>query len=151
MPDDLYPAVGFHFAVRFSPGSKDVDASFREAGGIDSQLKTTAYREGGENRFVHALPNAVEHPLLSLRRGIASKDSPLVKWCKETLEGGLVERIETKSMSVLLLDAEGHALRVWSFANAYPVRWTVDAFDATRNEVAMERIELSYAYCRREL
>ena len=42
--------------------------------------------EGGENRFVRQLPKGTKHSNLSLKRGIASMDSPLVIWCKATLE-----------------------------------------------------------------
>ena len=107
--------------------------------------------EGGENRFVHQLPKAMKNPRLTLKRGVAALDSQLVAWCRNVLEGGLVRPIVPKLLHVFLLDANGAPLRAWSFANAYPVRWEVESFNSTKNELALEKIELSYAYSKREV
>ncbi|TPW15554.1 MAG: hypothetical protein FD130_1178, partial [Halothiobacillaceae bacterium] len=37
----------------------------------------------------------------------------------------------------------------WTFANAYPVSWEVESFSSTKNEVAIEKLELSYNYSNR--
>jgi phage tail-like protein len=148
---DGYPPAAFHFAVTFGTQPKDADGSFREVSGIGPEIETEAVPEGGENRYVLALPKAMKHPRLVLKRGIAPNDSRLVLWCQAVLEGGLVKPIYPKLLHVFLLDGAGEALRVWSFANAWPVKWEVDAFNATRNEVAMEKIELAYAYSKREV
>jgi phage tail-like protein len=142
---DYYPPAAFHFEVRFAAGWGQSDASFQEVGGIGPELTTEDYREGGENRFRHALPTGVKNPKLSLKRGIADKDSQLVKWCKDVLEGGLLQPITTRDLSLVLLDESGDALRYWKFVNAYPCHWTVDTFQADKNAVAIEKIELIYA------
>jgi phage tail-like protein len=149
-PTDDYPLPAFHFAVRFE-GAAGVDASFQEVGGFGPELETESYREGGENRFVHQLPTGVKHPRLVLKRGVASSDSGLVKWCKEVLEGGLAQRIKPKLVQVSLLDAGGEPLRSWSFENAWPVQWAMDGFRSNKNEVALEKIELLYASSHRDL
>ena len=84
-----------------------------------------------------------------LKRGIAEISSPLVKWCKLVLDSGFITRIEPKEMTVHLLDGNGIPIRGWSFANAYPVNWEVEDFNSTKNEVAIEKIELSYSYSER--
>ena len=147
---DDYPLPAFHFGVRFAPGAKDVDASFQEAAGVEAEMETEPYREGGENRFVYALPKGVKNPHLTLKRGIAPLSSPLVSWCKAVLEGDLAIRIKPRFVQLLLLDADGQVLRQWSFEDAYPIRWTVDAFHSTKNEVAVEKIELGYTFSKRE-
>lgn len=150
MTDPLALPVAFQFAVSFGASPQDVDASFQEVAGIAPEMETEAVAEGGENRFVHQLPKAVKHPRLVLKRGIAAIDSPLVTWCREVLEGGLDQTITTRLLQVALLDGEGQPLRSWSFDNAYPVKWDIEAFNATKNEVALEKIELSYAFSKRE-
>ena len=114
------------------------------------EIETEDVVEGGENRFVHRLPKAVKHPKLVLKRGIAPVDSPLVKWCKSVLEGGLSAAIETKELHVRLLNENKDPLRAWSFVNAYPIKWEIESFNSTKNEVAIEMIELSYDYSTRE-
>lgn len=149
--DPVDTAVAFHFALEFTPGGPGVDAAFQEASGIGAEMETEAYREGGENRFVYQLPKGVKNPRLALKRGVAPMASPLVAWCRKTLEGGLVERIETRQVHLSLLDREGQALRKWAFASAYPVQWSVDELRSNKNELALEKIELVYAEATREM
>ena len=148
---DAYPPAAFHFTVTFGALPPVVDGSFREVSGIGPEIETEAVTEGGENRFVHQLPKGVKHPRLVLKRGIAPITSRLVAWCQAVLEGGLVRPIYPKLLHVFLLDGKGLPLRVWSFENAYPVKWEIEGFQSMKNEVAIEKIELSYAYSKREV
>lgn len=141
-----YPPSGFHFKVVLSGTRGNSDTSFKEVSGIGSEIETEDVVEGGENRYVYQLPKKVKHPKLVLKRGIAVKSSKLVEWCKDTLEGDLVKSIQTLSVHVYLLNEDGKSIRAWSFANAYPVKWEVDAFDSTKNDVAIETVELVYSY-----
>jgi phage tail-like protein len=151
-PDaSLYPPAAFHFTVTFGTNPQDADGSFQEVSGIAPEMETESVPEGGENRFVHTLPKAVKSARLVLKRGIAALDSRLVMWCQSVLEGGLARPVFPKLLHVFLLDEKGQPLRAWSFANAYPVKWEVEPFNATKNEVAVEKIELSYAYSKREV
>lgn len=147
--DGDYPLPAFYFKVTFS-AKGDEDAAFQEVSGIGSRIETESYAEGGENRFEYRLPKAVRHPRLVLKRGIAPYDSPLVEWCKSVLEDGFSKPIEPKLIHVMLLNEEGAAARMWSFADAYPVNWEVESFNATKNAVAIEKIELAYTTSRRE-
>ncbi len=150
-----YLAPAFYFRVVFGgkSGSLDnsspADHSFLEVSGLSAEIELEPVVEGGENRFVHQLPKAVKFPKLVLKRGIADMNSPLVKWCRKALEGGLVERIQSMDLSVRLLDRSGAPLRTWDVVNAYPVRWEVEGFNSTKNELAIEKIELSYNYANR--
>ena len=142
---DLYPPSAFYFKLVFA-NAPEKDTSFQEVSGIGSEIDFLETVEGGENRFVYRLPKGVKHPLLSLKRGIADLNSPLVKWCKAVLEGDFVKPIETQEVKVYLLDENHNPLRGWSFAHAYPVKWEIDSFNSTKNEVAIETVELSYNY-----
>ena len=143
-----YPPSAFSFKLVFArfPG---FDTSFQEVSGIGSEITFKEVIEGGENRFVHRLPTSVKHPMLTLKRGIASLKSPLVIWCKSVLEGDFAAPISPRSLLVFLLDENQAPLRGWSFKNAYPVKWEIDSFNSTKNEVAIETIELSYNYSNR--
>ena len=146
-----YPPVAFHFAVVFEGLWGTGDGAFQEASGIGPEMEVETYVEGGENRFVYSLPKGVKHPKLSLKRGVAAYDSVLVQWCRSVLEGGLSQPIVTRNLALYLRDAEAKPLRKWSFQNAFPSRWNVDAFQADKNSVAIETIELTYATSRRML
>lgn len=139
----------FHFGVVIGGDGSSGDTSFQEVSGISAELELEPVNEGGENRFVHQLPKAVKNPKLVLKRGIAKSDSALVEWCKAVLENDYSEPIETKLVEVRLLNEEREPVRSWTFANAFPVNWDVESFNSTKNEVAIEKIELAYSTLQR--
>ena len=119
-----------------SPGLKSgyslpSDNSFLEVSGISAEVKNKPYKEGGENRFTHQLPEGVEYTNLILKRGIASMSSPLVLWCRQIIEGGFVMPILTQELTVSLMDSSGAPARSWSFVNARPVKWEVEGFNTS--------------------
>jgi phage tail-like protein len=140
---DDYPLPAFHFQVRFTNPMLS-DTSFQEVTGLAHELDTEEVVEGGENRFVHHLPKGAKNPKLVLKRAVAGASSPLVRWCKATLEGGFHEPLQPKNLLVFLLDEIAVPVRIWDIENAYPVNWEVESFGATKNEVAIEKIELVY-------
>jgi len=143
-----YPAPAFYFKVTFW-GARGSDTSFQEVSGISSEVETEDVVEGGENRYVHRLPKTVKHQHLVLKRGISSADSPLITWCQNTLEKFTVP-IKLQTIDVQLLNESGSPLMTWSFYDAYPVKWEVESFNSTKNEVAIEKIEFSYTYSERQ-
>jgi phage tail-like protein len=147
---DDYPPAAFYFTVALS-GSLVADMAFSEVSGISTEIELEAVPEGGENRFVHQLPKAIKHGNLELKRGIATMLSPLVLWCKDTLEGEFASRIVPQTVVVMLRGGHGEPLRAWLFNDAYPVKWSVDGFSAIKNEVAIEHIALAYSYSQRTL
>jgi len=138
-----YPPSAFFFRVVFA-GNDSSDTSFQDVSGIGAEMDTEDLVEGGENRFVHRLPKGIKHPKLVLKRGIAEMDSPLVKWCMAILDGEFIQPIETKTIDIHLLNEKNEPLRAWSLTNAYPLNWEIENFNSTKNEVAIEKIELSY-------
>ncbi|MEM7488917.1 MAG: phage tail protein [Pseudomonadota bacterium] len=145
------PPVAFHFTVVIAgAGSDGPDAAFQEVGGLEQVVETETVVEGGENRFVHRLPKPAASPNLTLKRGLAAADGPLATWCKATLENDFAERIEPRDVVVSLLDAEGDPVATWSCTNAWPVKWAVAGFDAAKNALAMETVELSYNVIKRK-
>ena len=148
---DAYPPAGFHFKVVLSSTMGLTDTSFQEVSGIGSKIEVEPVTEGGENRYIHQLPKGVSHTPLVLKRGVGKISSPLVVWCKSVFELGYVAPIVPMPVLVFLLDENRLPTRGWSFANAYPVNWKVDPFNSTKNEVAIEEIELNYNYSFRVL
>lgn len=146
-----HPPAAFHFAVNVGMVAAPFDTSFQDVSGLDQTMETEDLVEGGENRFVHKLPKGVRQGTLSLKRGVASLGSPLMVWCKVVMENGLTLCITPMPVLVHLLDEHGLPLRSWCLNNAYPVRWDIEAFNSTRNEAAIEQIDLAYQYCMRLL
>lgn len=154
---DVPPAAlplghAFHFAVALATMQiDDAEAAFQEASGLAADMETETVMEGGRNDFVHVLPKPVKHPRLVLKRGLAPLTSQWVRWCKDTMEGGLSRRLVPADLRVALLCNDGRIMRQWLLTRAYPVKWDVDAFNSQRNDLAIERIELVYARSERAL
>ena len=147
--DTLYPPSAFYFKVMFGGTHENTDTSFQEVSGIVSEMEIETVVEGGENRFVHQLPKGIKHPNLELKRGIAPKDSPLVKWCIAVMEGDFVSAIETQTIRVFLMNENKTPIRGWLFDSAYPVKWEIESFGSTKNEENKKKIVLNYNYSKR--
>ncbi len=145
-----YPPAAFCFEARFSGASGPVDSSFSEVSGLDSEWRYTELREGGENRFSHRLPEPRQVGTVVLKRGLMAAQSAVFQWCKATLESDLAAPIETRSVIISLLDQKSRPTMTWSLANAWPVKWSVSAFDAATSAVATETLELAYTTLERK-
>jgi phage tail-like protein len=145
-----YPLPAFYFKVVFAATMGNSDTSFQEVSGISSEMETEPIVEGG-NQYTRQLPKSLKHSNLVLKRGIADMSSPLVVWCRAVLETNFMEPIVPTLVSVYLMNEQKVPVRAWTFTDAYPVKWNVEAFNSTKNEVAIETIELSYMSSSRTL
>lgn len=145
-----YPLPAFYFSVAFATTQGNSDTSFQEVSGISSEMETEPVVEGG-NQYVRQLPKSLKHQNLVLKRGVADMTSPLVVWCRAVLETNFMVPIVPTVVSVYLMNEMGNKVRGWEFIDAYPVKWSVDAFKSEENKVAIETIELSYLNSRRTI
>lgn len=141
MANKNYP-VGFYFEVSF----KGEDAAFQEVSGISKEMNTEEVGSGGENRFKYHLPTFSKSPNLILKRAMVQTGSQLLNWCASVIDDGLVAGIGTHDVSVKLLDSDGNTGSMWTFYNAYPIKYAVSDFKSQGSEIVIETIELSYTY-----
>ena len=146
-----YPPPAFHFKVVFALTAGLVDTSFQEVSGITAELETKEFAQGGENAGNLALPQAIKYSNLVLKRGIAAVRSPLTIWCMAVLQSDLALPIIPSEVFVYLMNENRVPVRMWCFVRAYPVKWSVDPFNSTKNEVSIETIELKYHHFYRML
>lgn len=140
-----YP-YSFIFNVNFS-GILDVrDSAFQEISGIKGTRNTLDIREGGENRFLHQLPEPGKFDNLVLKRGKMIGLSQLSLWMQECIESDFSEPIEPKNIWVTLMDKSFIPLMVWEFYNAYPIGWSVSNLNAQENTIVIESLEMTYQY-----
>lgn len=156
MAPDYVPPAAFSFELTVlesptAPSRSEVDGSFQEISGIDRELEVQAVPEGGENRFAHQLPKRGRHPNLVLRRGIVPGTSGLAEWAETTIASDFSKPIRPRILLVSLLDENGDQLIVWTFTNAYPVKWSTAGFKAMDNAIAVETLEMAYASVTRQV
>ena len=145
--DHTAPRPAFAFRVAL-PDTGDT-ILVQEVSGLERDFETTDVVEGGENRFVHQLPKAAKHANLTLKRMVVPDDAPLVQWVRDTLEGDFTKPIAPREIDIALLDINQTVLAQWTAANAYPVKWSTGNFDAMKNELVIETLELAYATLQR--
>lgn len=129
---DVYLSFNFHVELDHS-----IVGGFSEVSGLQIEVETEDYREGGENDYVHKLPKGAKYNNIVLKRGMTDSDV-LWEWHQEVVNG----KIKRKNCSVVLLDFEGNEIWRWTFAEAYPVKWTGPDFKSDSNTVAIEALEL---------
>jgi phage tail-like protein len=112
--------------------------TFSAVRGLEATVDVLEYREGGINDLVHRLPGAMTYPNLILTNGVTS---PAVEaWFAKTRLGA-----DRHTMTLTFLDAAGKAMRAWSFAEAYPIRWSGPTLAAGDTTIAGEELEVAHA------
>ncbi|MFO7826884.1 MAG: phage tail protein [Cyclobacterium sp.] len=138
-----YPPVGFHFSVSFSGlDGEENDTHFQSVSGLTVDMDTEEYAEGGENRFKHKFPVKTKYANLVLKRGLMV-GSELINWCRDALENF---EFSPKDLTVQLLNEEHEPLITWNVVHAFPVKWSVDDFNAQESKLVIESLEFSYQY-----
>jgi phage tail-like protein len=114
----------------------DTIGYFSDCTGLELSREIFEYQEGGNNDFIHRLPGPVTYPNLVLSRGLTNQDA-LLKWFWAT---------DTKAdrKEVTLTLGEGANSRTWTFADAFPVRWTGPRIGADGRTVATETLEIAH-------
>jgi len=130
---DADPYVGFRFRVEVLGLQV---GGFSQVTGLEREVQTEDFREGGVNDYTHKLATVTRYPNLSLRRGIADA-TELWQWHQDVVNG----KIERRQISVVLTDALGSEKWRWVFDKAYPVKWSGSELNATTNTVFVENIE----------
>ena len=140
-----YPVPGFHFKVLFSFTLGMADTSFQSVSGLSADMEVEEYREGCENEQVLYLPKKINHPNLVLKRGVSSFTSPLFLWLQGIFSSDFRVPMVPMPLQIHLLNEKHLPSRVWQINDALPVKWQVDEFNSTKNEVAIETIEMKYS------
>ncbi len=139
-----YAPVNFYFKLLVPGVNSDVDYAFQEVSGLTVEMPYEEIKENGENRFKYKVPTETKYNNLVLKRGIVKSDSKVVQWCKDTILNDLSAKIETKNITVLLVDTNGKPKMSWLFSNAWPVKWNCSDLESTKGEILIESIEFAY-------
>ena len=127
------PLLSFCFQIEVADL---VVGGFSEVSGLQSEVETEDYQEGGVNDYSVKLLKPTKYPNFILKRGITDSDT-LWKWHQDVRNG----KIERKTVNIVLLDSEGNRKRDWRLVEAYPIKWGGPDLKATSGEVAIESLE----------
>jgi phage tail-like protein len=134
--------------------------TFSEVSGLNAEMETEEYREGGRNTGPHKFAKWGKYPNLVFKRGVTF-NTDLWDWHYQTLYGG--GPLPRKNGVVVLTDRGGGAsslvggptplglpgidrlpVAVWFFTNGVPERLQGPGLNAKGNEIAIETLEIAH-------
>jgi phage tail-like protein len=134
MGGDSHGACRFYVQIGSNDGGKQIQALFTEVSGLQVEMQTQDYEEGGTNTFIHKLPGRLKVANVTLKHGL-TKSNDFLQWCM---------KLERRNVSVVMYDSVGKPVVRWNFARAYPVKWVGPQFTADSTAIAIESIELAH-------
>lgn len=133
---DPLPVFCFHVKI---DGMGD-PAFFKSVSGLKYEMETVPVKEGGQNATVYQLFNGAKWGNVTLKQGF-TKDSKLLLWRDEWLNPLEASR---QTVTISLLDTALNVGKTWNLIRAFPVKWEISEFDASKSELAIETIELAH-------
>lgn len=115
-----------------------VVGGFTEVAGLQVEIETQDYREGGLNGYIHKLAGPARYPSnLVLKQGLTEADT-MWEWHQAAVRGN----IQRKNGSIILQNSYAEEKWRWNFVEAFPVKWVGPTLRANAAEVAVETLEL---------
>ena len=139
-PRDPLPTFCFHVILSMPDGYGTAHTFFKSVGGLRMETEVVPVREGGTNDTTFQLPGATKWSNIVLKQGF-TKDSNLLKWRQDWIRGTM-HRIPTGK--IVQLDTAGAEQCSWTFYNAWPCKWEIAEFDASKSELSIETLELAH-------
>lgn len=116
-----------------------LSGGFTEARGMEAGLEIETYLEGGVNDRVHRFPTRMSYPNIVLSRGVGLGEN-LWLWHEEFQKGQGTRR----DGLIILQDNLKIPIKIWSFTNGLPVKWSGPAFNALESTTAIETLEIAH-------
>ena len=139
------PLTAFCFKVTISINGADQGTMFfKSVGGLKAETEVVDYRAGGVNHSTYKLVGATKWPNLVLKKGFTGDDK-LLSWRKAWLANSNGEKRNRATVTISALDTTlKNSEYTWTFIDAWPCKWELSEFDASKNEVAIETLELAH-------
>ncbi len=136
------PEVSHRFLASFFFNNipSPLDLRFQKISGLNRELETSAYREGGENISNLHFPERITHGSLVLERGVM--DLTPLTWVFNDAMGGF--NIRHATVVIMLLNHASAPVCSWTLTRALPVKWHTSDLDANSNAVLINTLELAY-------
>jgi phage tail-like protein len=137
------PMTVFLFGVKIDALNLDYadgTAFFKSVSGLKRDTEVTDYQEGGVTTFTHKVIGVTKWPNLVLKMGFIGPPFTLWNW-KDSMGKSSFTRVDGE---IHALGANMEKICSWKFTNGYPVKWEGPEFDASKNELAIESIEIAH-------
>lgn len=125
----------YYFAVEIDKEGRD--SFFRSVSGLKSEAEVVELAEGGVNHTTHKLVGRTKFPNLVLKKGFAG--SRLYQ-LRKSWEAGQGKRF---SGTIIQMGPRGAEAK-WAFVDGWICKWEGPDFDASKNEISIESIEIAH-------
>ncbi len=134
--------------------------TFAEVSGINAEMETEEYREGGRNTGPHKFIKWGKYPNLVFKRGV-TPNTDLWDWYYQVLYGD--QSVLRKNGIIVLTDRSSAVpgisgaplppglpgltrlpIAIWSFSNGLPEKLQGPGLNAKSNEIAIETLEIAH-------
>ena len=130
------PLPAFVFSVKIDGLGT---AFFKSAGGLSYEVEATPIKEGGVNDTTWQVPGSVKWKNITLKRGFTA-DSELLQWRNDWMSG----KMSRKNIVITQLDSALNEVAKWTAKDGFPMKWELSEYDASKNEVAIETLEIAH-------
>ena len=138
--DDPYAVYNFHVIVtNVSDDGVAVSGAFTEVAGLALELPPIEYRGGAEDITVRKIPGLKKFTNLTFKRGVTGHVG-FWNWVVEAMR--LARSGAPPAPSACSTRTRQEVMR-WNFTRAWPTKYTGPSFGASKNEIAMETLELA--------
>jgi phage tail-like protein len=119
-------------------------AGFSECNGLQMEIKTFDYREGGRNNATLKFPEHANYGNVTLKRGV-TVSTELIDWQLGVAAGEFSSKPrEGTNFAIILKDELGTDSKRWNLVRAFPVKWVGPDLKAAANELAIESLEIAH-------
>jgi phage tail-like protein len=138
---DSDPYAGFNFLLEID--SLQV-AGFSECTGLQMEIKTFDYKEGGRNNSTLKFPEHTSYGNVTLKRGVTIANN-MIDWQLAAAEGRFKRgRGQGINFAIIFRDETGEPVKRWNLIRAFPVKWMGPDLKASSGEVAIESLEIAH-------
>ena len=113
---------------------------FQKVSGLSQEVGVTEYDEGGYD-YTHKLPGRPKVGEVTAERGSYADKS-----FQELLQKTLTDKSMRNTIILEQLDRYGSAVRTYKLAEAWVSKWEGSDFDASSDDVAIEKITIQFEY-----
>lgn len=135
------PYLAFCFRVNITnAGLTDATGLFKSVGGLSFETEVVDFKEGGVNDMTHKLVGGTKFKNIVLKRGFSGNE--FANWWKQwQAPSAKPQRV---SGTIEQLDTQGAVKAAWQFVGGWPCKYEVSEFDASKNEVTIETLEIAH-------
>lgn len=118
------------------------EAFFRSCSGLKSEAEVVTVQEGGVNTHEHKLIGRTKLANIVLKQGFANSNL----WEKRAsfVNDDAGAPFERFNGTVIQYGPGGKRAHSWQFENAWICKWEGPEFDASKNEISIETIEIAH-------